>query len=287
MKSTPWPARQAGGDPGWPVRLFNRSVLKQRKLKEILALLGPSDGLNCLDIGSDNGVISYLLRQYGGHWKSADLDEGSVRAIRTLVQSEVYQIDGRVTPFRDEEFDRVVIVDFLEHIADERVFVEELFRILKPGGELVVNVPHNKDGLLRKLRYALGQTDEKHGHLRPGYTLESIRSLLCDHFEIITHRTYSGFFSELIDTIIVAAVTYLRRDKDTRSPKGLTVTGEDLSAYRLMFWFYSLIYPTVWLFSKLDGLLFFASGHLLILKARANKEHFLLERRKPQTGDAQ
>ncbi len=67
-------------------QLFNRSVLKQRKYQEITALLGPTDLLDCLDIGSDNGVISYLLRQRGGTWQSADLDKQSVRAIQELVK---------------------------------------------------------------------------------------------------------------------------------------------------------------------------------------------------------
>jgi len=118
----------------WPVLLFSKSVLKQNKFKEITALLGQTEGLHCLDIGGDNGVISYLLRQRGGKWKSADLDEVSVRSIRELVRTDVYQIDGRPTPFRDNEFDRVVIVDFLEHIRNDGEFLRELYRILKPGG---------------------------------------------------------------------------------------------------------------------------------------------------------
>ena len=62
----------------WPIALFNKSVLKQLKIKEITNLLGSTESLVCLDIGSDNGVISYLLRQRGGSWKSADLSENAV-----------------------------------------------------------------------------------------------------------------------------------------------------------------------------------------------------------------
>ncbi len=164
----------------WPVALFNKSVLKQRKFKEITALLGNTDSLFCLDIGSDNGVISYLLRQKGGFWKSADLDENAVRSIRELVKSDVFQINGLCTPFRDNEFDRVVIVDFLEHISTDKEFIDELYRITKPGGELIINVPHIKSSLLRRFRLSIGQTDEKHGHLRPGYTVEGIRFLLAE-----------------------------------------------------------------------------------------------------------
>ena len=53
------------------ITLFRKSVLKQQKWHAISALLGATDGLRCLDIGSDNGVVSYLLRARGGSWASA------------------------------------------------------------------------------------------------------------------------------------------------------------------------------------------------------------------------
>jgi SAM-dependent methyltransferase len=256
----------------WPVRLFNKSVLKQRKLHEIRAQLGSTEGLRCLDIGSDNGVISYLLRQQGGAWKSADLDEMSVNAIRSLVESDVYQIDGGRTPFADKEFDCVIIVDFLEHIPDDAGFVEELHRILRPGGTLIVNVPHLKNSLLRRFRLAIGQTDEKHGHLRPGYTEASLRRLLGDSFHMETAVTYSKFFSELVDTLIVYGVSLLKRGKGEHSKKGTIVTGKDLEANPSMFQLYTLIYPVVWLLAKLDRLLFFRSGYMLIARASASDQ---------------
>ncbi|HEX2906314.1 MAG TPA: class I SAM-dependent methyltransferase [Phototrophicaceae bacterium] len=255
----------------WPVQLFNKSRLKQRKYQEITALLGNFDGLHCLDIGSDNGVISYLLRQQGGIWKSADLEKLTVDSIRELVQTDVYQINGQETPFADNEFDVVVIVDFLEHIPDDRAFVTELYRILKPGGTLIINVPHLKNSLLRRFRYALGQTDEKHGHLRPGYTIETIRQLLSDRFAVDTSKTYSKFFSEWIDTLIVWTVNLAKGGQANASKKGLVITGNDLKNYQKMFRLYSLIYPVVWLFSKLDTLLFFSTGYVLIVKAHSNK----------------
>jgi len=256
----------------WPIRLFSKSVIKQRKFKVLSDLLGPTGGLRCLDIGSDNGVMSYLLRQRGGEWKSADLDAQNVRTIEELVTSHAYQIDGRHTPFHDEEFDRVVIVDFLEHIPTDAEFIAEAFRILRPGGELIINVPHTKPGLLRKVRHAIGQTDAEHGHLRPGYTLEQIGSLLGDRFTLATHTTYSKFFSELTDVVITWAVSILKGAKKKRTAKGILVTGKDLREYQSMFRAYALIYPIVWLIARLDALLFFTSGYMLMAKARVNKE---------------
>lgn len=256
----------------WPIRLFSKSVLKQRKFKEVTTLLGPTDGLSCLDIGADNGVISYLLRQRGGRWKSADLDEASVGAIRALVETDVYQISGEETPFADDEFDVVALVDFLEHIPDDQAFVHELYRMIKPGGRVIINVPHIKNSLLRKVRLALGQTDEKHGHLRPGYTVDGLRQLLGDEFTIESSKTYSKFFSELVDTMIVQAVYMTQRNKTESSQKGALVTEQDLRKYQKMFRLYSLIYPIMWLIAKLDNLLFFTSGYMLILEAAVNKQ---------------
>jgi len=168
----------------WALALFRRSVLKQRKLAEIAAALGPTDGLRCLDLGSDNGVVSLLLRRAGGRWASADLTAEAVASIRGLVGTDVQQTDGERLPFADAEFDRVVVVDMLEHVEDDGRFAAELARVTRPGGLLVVNTPHLKKTALRRVRHALGQTDEKHGHRRPGYTPEGLGTLLAPAFAL-------------------------------------------------------------------------------------------------------
>ena len=248
----------------WALALFRRSVLKQRKLREIQRSLGPTEGLRCLDLGSDNGVVSLLLRRAGGRWASADLTAEAVASIRELVSSDVEQVDGARLPYADHEFDRVVVVDMLEHVPDERAFVAELARVVRPGGRLVVNTPHLKKTALKKLRHALGQTDEKHGHLRPGYTLEELRLLLAPAFELEAARTYSRFFSELVDTAINWGVERLGKKG---SAKGMVVTGGDVARHRKMFRAYSAVYPLVWAISRLDAAIPWTSGYMLIARA--------------------
>ena len=248
----------------WALALFRKSVLKQRKLAEITRALGPTGSDRCLDLGSDNGVISLLLRRAGGHWSSADLTDEAVSSIRELVESDVHRVDASSLPFADGEFDRVVVVDMLEHAPDEAAFVRELARITKPRGRLVVNTPHLKSTLLRRLRHAMGQTDEKHGHLRPGYTADGLRALLTSHgFEWEGHRTYSRFFSELVDTAINWGVARLGKGG---SAKGMVVTGADVAKHGKAFRAYSAIYPFVWGVSQLDRLVP-ASGYMLIATA--------------------
>jgi SAM-dependent methyltransferase len=263
--------RPAASGAEWAVALFNRSVLKQAKFKQILARLDDPAGKMGLDIGADNGVISYLLRQRGGRWHSADLDDHAVASIRQLVGSDVHQIDGGATPFGDRHFDLVVIVDFLEHIPDDRGFARELARILKPGGQLVVNVPNLRpESLVTRLRHAIGLTDAWHGHLRPGYNLEGLRNLLGPSFVIEKAVTYSRVFSELIDTGLNGIYLKMQQRQGVggTSAKGPVVTGSDLRKHRKQFFFLSALYPLIWTIAKLDALVWFDPGYKLIVSAR-------------------
>jgi SAM-dependent methyltransferase len=257
----------SAGEP-WALALFRKSVLKQNKLAAIERVLGPTDGLRCLDLGSDNGVVSLLLRRRGGSWASADLTDESVDSIRELVGADVFRVEGPSLPFADGAFDRVVVVDMLEHVADDAVFLAELHRITRPGGRVVVNTPHLKRTALRRLREALGQTDERHGHLRPGYTAGGLEHLLrAAGFTPDRPRTYSRFFSELVDTAINWGIARLGKKG---SAKGMVVTGADVRRHRKAFRVYSAIYPFVWAVSRLDTLIPWTSGYMLILGARRN-----------------
>lgn len=258
----------------WAIALFNRSVLKQAKYRRVVALLDNPAGKTSLDIGADNGVISYLLRRRGGRWFSADLNPETVASIRELVREDVYQLTGEMAPFADNTFDQVVIVDFLEHIPDDAGFVRELRRILKPDGVLIVNVPHLKPhSLLNRVRHRIGLTDEWHGHLRPGYSLTGLRRLLEPDFAIERSETYSGTFSELIDTAINGLLETLKRRKPEpgTSSKGNVVTREDMEQHQKQFRMLSLLYPLLWTVARMDTLLPLQQGYKLIVRARLRK----------------
>ena len=256
-------------DTEWALALFGKSVLKQAKLRRILELLHDPTGKRNLDIGADNGVISYLLRQRGGTWSSADLDARAVASIRQLVGTEVYQLDGARLPFPDRTFDQVVVVDYLEHIEDDRGFAGELARVLVPGGRVIVNVPHLQPGsLLNRFRHWIGLTDEWHGHLRPGYTVQSLTDTLGPSFRIERAVTYSRFGSELTDTALNGFYELMQRGKGgDPSSKGSVVTQTDVRRYRTQFRILSLLYPAFRLMAATDALLPWQAGHKLILAA--------------------
>ncbi|HEX5043428.1 MAG TPA: class I SAM-dependent methyltransferase [Candidatus Polarisedimenticolaceae bacterium] len=248
--------------------LYAVSVLKQAKVRAITGMLGDTEGLRCLDLGGDNGVVSLLLRERGGSWASADLDERTVASIRELVGTDVARCDGSHLPFPDAAFDRVVIVDMLEHIEEDRALVKEVRRVLRPEGRLLVNVPHLKPhSLLNRVRHAAGLTDEKHGHVRPGYSVASLREVLAPHFVLVRHATYSRFFSEGIDTAMTLAYEATAQGKTATSRKGTVVTQADTEARKGSFRALRAAYPVLRAVASLDGLLFLQPGYKLIAEA--------------------
>lgn len=61
------------------------------------------------------------------------------------------------TPFERDSFDAIALCDVLEHTAEEIPVLDELFRVLSPGGSLIITVPHR--GLFSFL------DPENYGHL--------------------------------------------------------------------------------------------------------------------------
>ena len=246
----------------WKVRLFKKSILKQLKYNMIRKYLSHYRQLRCLDLGSDNGVISYLLRQNGGQWHSADIDERAVDMIREAVAENVYLIEANKLPFENDYFDLVVIVDLLEHVKQDQRLMQEIVRVLNPGGNLIVNVHYLKrSSITHWLRRVVGLTEDQHGHLRAGYNIESLCQL-APELTWESGETYSREFTELIDILVSFVISFINTKPITQ--KGIIMGEGDFTKQKKLFYIYSILYPGMWLFSKLDLLLFFLSGHKMI-----------------------
>ena len=111
----------------------------------------------------------------------------------------------------------------------------------------------------------VGHTDEAHGHVRPGYSLNELNSLM-KGYSAQRSQSYIRVFLMLVDIAIAGAMHYLKRGKG--GSKGKVVTGDDLNKMKKLFEMYSLIYPVVAVFAFLDRLVPFLRGYMLCVEYR-------------------
>jgi SAM-dependent methyltransferase len=242
--------------------LFEASVLKQAKWRQLRRAAGPIGDVDALDLGADNGVISSLFRREGGRWTSADLTAETTEAIRSMVGERVVRLpDDSSLPFGDAAFDLVVVIDLLEHLDDDRSLLAELARCTRPGGRVVLNVPHAKPrALLRPVRDALGLTDAWHGHRHAGYTPTSLAALLPPMLRLSSTTTYSRFFSHALDTALNWAYLRGSRGRARSTAKGMVVLGGAGQGGRAL----RVLHPALRTIASLDALLPWTSGYMLL-----------------------
>jgi SAM-dependent methyltransferase len=112
-----------------------------RRLEMIRAAAGARLQGTILENGC--GVGMYLKRLSVNATLAAGLEIELPRAREAAAQKlVVLNGAGESLPFEDEKFDLVLSHEVLEHVADDRRCLEEIVRVLKPGGRLVLFVPN-------------------------------------------------------------------------------------------------------------------------------------------------
>ena len=69
---------------------------------------------------------------------AAMIDAGE---LHSHVQGQPVSADALKLPFADGTFDRIICSEVLEHIPDDHTAIEELARVLRPGGSIALTVP--------------------------------------------------------------------------------------------------------------------------------------------------
>jgi SAM-dependent methyltransferase len=94
-----------------------------------------------LDLGCGVGGFLGGLAELGGEVFPADLDRESLGICRERGFPRGVVCDGYALPYRDGSFDLVALFDAIEHIPDDARALGEVWRVLRPGGRVVVSVP--------------------------------------------------------------------------------------------------------------------------------------------------
>ncbi len=182
-----------------PEILYNH-IIHSSRVEQILDLTENVSG-KILDIGCFDGFITEKISQQKNkevigmdRWKEA-MQLANARGIQTVWGN----MDDPNFSFADNSFDCVVAADVLNSVFDPDAVLEEISRVLKPNGKLIITVP-NLASSGNRLRMLLG--------IHP-YNLEVRARSGAGHLRLFTFRTMqnilqdNGFSIEQMSSTVV------------------------------------------------------------------------------------
>jgi ubiquinone/menaquinone biosynthesis C-methylase UbiE len=135
----------------------------------VLGLIGKARGLSILDVGCGTG---HLLHSLAGKNQVVGVDISLT--MLTFARSKgffVVQSSGKKLPFETGGFELVTAINVLQSLKEGNVLTDELVRVTKPGGRIIVSTPNGQNlamGLFKILE------KKKYRHLGV-YTAEELK----------------------------------------------------------------------------------------------------------------
>jgi len=161
------------------------------------ALKAVVPGDEILDLGCGRGVLAATMVEHGCRVVGADVipPDQVAPTLEQYIQADFMRhgMAGVLARLGDRKFDKVLVLDIIEHLADPASVLEECRRLLRSGGQLIVSVP-NVANISVRLLLLLGRFDYMERgildrtHLR-FFTRRTIRELLqSEGYVVVNHK---------------------------------------------------------------------------------------------------
>jgi len=126
-----------------PVRLsyIRNAVINHFALDELAR--EPFSGLRLLDIGCGGGLLCEPMKRLGADVVGADAGEKNISIASNHAERMELDIDYRATTSEalaeaGEQFDVVLNMEVIEHVADIQLYLNSCAALVKPGGIMLV-----------------------------------------------------------------------------------------------------------------------------------------------------
>lgn len=175
----------------------------ERRLREYIISKIPKDVKSILDVGCGNGWVAKEFLPEGKQVYSLDISVTNPVKVKKLYPDEKHigiTADSFHLPFNNNSFDCIIASEIIEHVFNPAGFVNELFRVVKKGGSLIVTTPY-KEKLIYYLCIHCNQKTPANAHIHSfdekklenfysGSDLESFKHETFGNKVLIFLRTY-------------------------------------------------------------------------------------------------
>lgn len=162
------------------------------------------EGRNVVEAACGTGYGSEMILKGGARRVDCfDVSEEAINAARKRYKAkELHFETADVTqlPVADDSYDVFVSLETIEHVDDDRGFVTEVRRVLKPGGKFICSTPNRA---LTNPGTSINDRPFNPFHVRE-YTLNELESLLrpyFDRFDLYYQSRYGISYGKLLGSI--------------------------------------------------------------------------------------
>jgi ubiquinone/menaquinone biosynthesis C-methylase UbiE len=125
---------------GWIAPWYDRYASVEIP-SDLLRLVDAGQGSCLLDAGGGTGRIAQAFAGQGVRVYVADISPIMARLAIKKEHVRAVCAAAEEIPFPTGFFDRIIMVDAFHHVISQKNTVEELWRVLKPGGRMVIEEP--------------------------------------------------------------------------------------------------------------------------------------------------
>lgn len=131
-------------------KLISDNPIHQRLLKAYIAAQPWISG-SLLEIGCGEGRGVETLLPLADSYLGIDKIGEVIQELRQKYPKVEFKqaVIPPFTGFADQSFDTIVSFQVIEHIENDRLFLQEIYRVLKPGGKAIISTPNNTHTLSR------------------------------------------------------------------------------------------------------------------------------------------
>ena len=162
--------------------------------------------LKILDVGCGTGANLEMLAQFG-EAEGVDVSGEALSFCRERGLENVKQGEAEALPFEGSSFDLVTGLDVVEHLDDDLAGLQEMRRVLRPGGHALVFVP--------AFMFLWGVQDDI-SHHRRRYTLDQLKQVMSHAGLEVERASYVNisFFTPILIGRLLMRALHLRPESE-------------------------------------------------------------------------
>jgi len=130
----------------------NAIKFRETEIWSKMALL-PTQG-KLLDIGGGTGRVARALAPFTSGVIISDLSFGMLSQGKKQSTLNQTQAAAELLPYPDDCFERVIMVDAFHHIIDPKETAQEMWRVTRPGGRIIIEEPDIRSPLIWLVAFA-------------------------------------------------------------------------------------------------------------------------------------